>query len=154
MRKILFICYGNICRSPTAEFLFNETVGRRGLSSRFLGESAAVADDNIYPDGSGGGVYPVCKRMLAERGIDCSGKQARLLKKADYDGYELFFVMDKQNLRAAHKIFGGDPQDKLKLLTEYTSGGEIEDPWYTRNFDKVFAQIEEAVNALLDKLNQ
>ena len=152
MRNILFICYGNICRSPTAEFLFNDAVKSRGLEKTFLGESAAVGDDNIKPDGSGYGVYPVCKRMLEARGIDCSAKQARLLTKADSDKYELLLVMDKQNYRAALRILGGDPQGKVKPLTEYTGGGEVEDPWYTRNFDKVFAQIEEAVNALLDEL--
>ncbi len=132
--------------------MFNDAVKSRGLENTFIGESAAVGDDNIKPDGSGYGVYPVCKRMLEARGIDCSAKQARLLTKADYDKCELLLVMDKQNYRAALRILGGDPQGKVKPLTEYTGGGEVEDPWYTRNFDKVFAQIEEAVNALLDEL--
>ncbi len=154
MRNILFICYGNICRSPTAEFLFNDLVRKRGLEGVFLGESAAVGDDNIYPDGSGGGVYHICKRMLADRGIDCSAKQARLLKRDDYQRYELLLVMDKQNYRAALRILGGDPEGKLKALTEFTDGTEIDDPWYTRDFDKAFCQIEEAVAALLDNLTK
>lgn len=154
MRNILFICYGNICRSPTAEFLFKDLVRRRRLDGVFGAASAAVGSDNIYPNGRGGRVYPICARMLGERGIDCSGKEAMLLTKAHYDEYELLLVMDEQNYRAALRILGGDPLNKVKRLTDYIGGGEIEDPWYTRDFDKAFRDIEAGVTALLDDLTK
>lgn len=153
MRKILFICYGNICRSPTAEFLFNYHADKRRLSSVFHSDSAAVGRDNIRSDGSGCGVYPPCARLLKERrGIDCSAKQARLLTAEDYHRYELILVMDRQNHRAALRILGGDPEGKLRYLGDYIGGGEIEDPWYSLEFGKAFDDIERAVVSLLDSL--
>ncbi|MBR6593778.1 MAG: low molecular weight phosphotyrosine protein phosphatase [Clostridia bacterium] len=153
MRNILFICYGNICRSPTAEFLFNYHVQQRHLSSVFHADSAAVGRDNIFSDGSGCGVYPPCALLLRERrGIDCSAKQARLLTAADYDRYEQLLVMDRQNYRAALRILGGDPLGKVRYLGDCIGGGEIEDPWYTLEFGKAFDEIERAVVSLLDSL--
>ena len=116
MKKILFVCHGNICRSPMAEFVMRDLVKKAGLTSQFHIESAATSREEI-----GNPVYPPARRKLSEHGISCGGHAARQLTKRDYDEYDLLIGMDSANLRNMHRICGGDPGSKLHLLMDYTA---------------------------------
>ena len=115
MTKILFVCHGNICRSPMAEFVMKDLVKKAGLEAEFHIESAATSTEEI-----GNPVYPPARRKLAEHGIDCAGKTARQMKNEDYDQYDLLIGMDRANLRNMHRICGGDFDGKTHLLMEFT----------------------------------
>ncbi len=115
MKKILFVCHGNICRSPMAEFLMKDLVKKAGLASQFHIESAATSREEI-----GNPVYPPARRKLAEHGISCGGHAARQLTNRDYEEYDLLIGMDRANLRDMHRICGGDFAGKLHLLMDYT----------------------------------
>ena len=117
MIKILFVCHGNICRSPMAEFVMKDLVEKAGLEQEFHIESAATTREEI-----GNPVYPPARRKLAEHGIDCAGKTARQLRSGDYGAYDLLIGMDQENLRDMHRICGGDPAGKIHLLMEYADG--------------------------------
>ena len=144
--KVLFVCYGNICRSPMAEFIFKDMVEKKGLSDRFYIESAATSREEI-----GNPVYYAAKEKLNEAGIDCSGKVARQIVKEDYDRFDYIIGMELSNIRAMMKVFGEDKDGKIHRLRDFTSDpGDIEDPWYTRNFDKVYEQICKGCIAFLD----
>lgn len=148
MIRILFICHGNICRSPMAEFIMKDLVQRAGLSSQFEIASAATSTEEI-----GNPVYPPARRKLAEHGIDCSGKTAWQLQNKDYDCYDLLIGMDRANLRRIYQICGGDFSDKVHLLLDYTNRpGDIADPWYTEDFDTAWKDIEEGCRGLLSLL--
>ena len=150
MTKILFICHGNICRSPMAEFVMRDMVNKAGLSDKFEISSAATSTEEI-----GNSVYPPVKRLLADNGISCYGKTARQLTKKDYDNYDLLIGMDGANYRNINRICGGDKQNKIHLLMDFTgSPHDVADPWYTRNFDATWNDINEGCKALLDKLTQ
>lgn len=150
MTKILFICHGNICRSPMAEFVMRDMVNKAGLSNKFEISSAATSTEEI-----GNSVYPPVKRLLADNGISCYGKTARQLTKKDYDNYDLLIGMDGANYRNINRICGGDKQNKIHLLMDFTgSPHDVADPWYTRNFDATWNDINEGCKALLDKLTQ
>ena len=114
MTKIIFICHGNICRSPMAEFIMKDLVHKVGLSEQFEISSAATSTEEI-----GNLVYPPVRKLLAEHGISCAGKTARQLTNADYDHFDLLIGMDQENLRNMYRICGGDYADKLHLLLEY-----------------------------------
>ena len=127
MTKILFICHGNICRSPMAEFVMKDLVRKAGLEESFYIESAATSREEL-----GNPVYPPARRKLAEHGISCQGKTARQLTREDYQSFDLLVGMDWANLRNMERICGGDPQGKLHLLLDYTARpGQVADPWYT-----------------------
>ena len=131
MKKILFVCHGNICRSPMAEFVMKELVKKAGLASQFHIESAATSREEI-----GNPVYPPARRKLAEHGISCDGHAARQLTNQDYDKYDLLVGMDSANLRNMHRICGGDFAGKLHLLMDYTDHPrDVADPWYTGDFE-------------------
>lgn len=131
MIKILFVCHGNICRSPMAEFIMKDLVRKAGLTEQFEISSVATSAEEL-----GNPVYPMARRKLAEHGIDCSGKTARQLKNRDYEKYDLLIGMDHANIRNMYRICGGDFADKIHLLMDYTAHpGEVADPWYTRDFD-------------------
>lgn len=150
MTKILFICHGNICRSPMAEFTMKNLAEKSKRSKQFEIASAATSTEEI-----GNSVYPPARRKLAEHGIDCSGKRARQLTKADYDHYDLLIGMDQENLRGMHRICGGDYAKKMHLLMEYTSRPcDVADPWYTRNFDETWRDVEEGCQGLLAFLKE
>ena len=145
MTKILFICHGNICRSPMAEFIMKDLVTKAGLSEQFEISSAATSTEEI-----GNPVYPPARRKLTEHGIDCSGKRARQLTNADYNRYDLLIGMDQANLRNMHRICGSDYGEKMHLLMEYTNRpGEVADPWYTRDFDATWCDVEDGCQGLL-----
>ena len=152
MTKILFICHGNICRSPMAEFIMKELVSKAGLEHAFSIESAATSSEEIW-NGIGNPVYPPAKRKLAEHGIRCNGKTARQTVKGDYARFDLIIGMDRNNLRNMKRIYGGDPEKKLHLLMDYTDRpGDVADPWYTGNFDATWRDCLEGCSALLREL--
>ena len=148
MTRILFVCLGNICRSPMAEFVMKDLVEKAGLAGEVQIASAAVSDEEL-----GNPVYPPARRKLAEHGIDCAGKRARQLGREDYDKYDLLIGMDRSNLRGMERICGGDPAGKLRLLMDYTTRpGEVADPWYTGDFEATWRDVEEGCRGLLQKL--
>ncbi len=150
MIKILFICHGNICRSPMAEFVMKDLVKKAGLEHRFVIESAATSTEEI-----GNPVYPPARRKLAEHGIRCAGKTARQLRRADYEAYDLLIGMDRANLRNMECICGGDPDGKMRLLMDYTDRpGQVADPWYTGDFDATWRDVENGCRGLLRQLTE
>ena len=148
MIKILFVCHGNICRSPMAEFIMKDLVRKAGLENQFHIASAATSTEE-----TGNPVYPPARRKLAEHGIGCSGKTSRQLTKADYGSYNLLIGMDSANLQNMRRICGGDPSGKIHLLMEYTSRpGDVADPWYTGDFETTWQDILEGCGELLTQL--
>lgn len=148
MIKVLFICHGNICRSPMGEFILKKMVKEKGLADEFQIASAATSTEEI-----GNPVYPPAKRKLKEHGIDCSGKYAVQLKRSDYDRYDYFLCMDNRNIQNTLRIFGSDPQGKVSLLLSYCGERrEVADPWYTDDFDTAYDDIWRGCRAFLEKL--
>ena len=150
MKRILFVCHGNICRSPMAEFIMKDMVSRRGLADDFEIASAATSSEEI-----GNPVYPPARRKLARNGIGCEGHHARRMTKSDYDRYDLIVCMDRANVRNASRIAGGDPEGKIVLLLDLTErkGREVADPWYTGDFDATWDDLIEGCGALLEKID-
>ena len=145
MIKILFICHGNICRSPMAEFVMKDLAKKAGLASEFHIESAATSREEI-----GNPVYPPARRKLAELGISCGGHAARQLTNADYEKYDLLIGMDSDNLRNMYRICGGDFTSKLHLLMDYTDRpGDVADPWYTGDFEATWQDVLAGCQGLL-----
>ena len=154
--RILFVCHGNICRSPMAEFILKDMVSKAFISDAFEIDSAAVSREEIYRDHAsnkdiGNPVYPPAKRMLMEHGIGVPGnelgvsrKRARQITEADYDRYDMIVCMDEMNVRNVRRITGADPENKLSLMLDHTSekGGEVADPWYTGDFTASWDDIE------------
>ncbi len=146
--RILFVCHGNICRSPMAEFIMKELLRERGLEDLFEVASAATSAEEL-----GNGVYPPVRRILEARGIDCSGKRARRLVPEDYERWDLFIGMDQANLRNMRRLFGNDPAGKVRLLHEFGGiPGEVADPWYTGEFKRTEEEICAGCAGLLDWL--
>ena len=133
-----------------AEFVMKELVQKAGLNGEIEAASAATTSEEI-----GRPVYPPARRKLAEHGIDCTGKTARQLTRGDYDRYDLLIGMDTENLRDMRRICGGDPRGKLHLLMEYAHrpGAEVADPWYTRDFEATWRDVEAGCTGLLEQLN-
>lgn len=145
--RILFVCHGNICRSPMAEFVMKDLVEKAGLEDSFLIESAATSTEEI-----GNSVYPPAKRKLAEHGISCEGKTARQMTRSDYNRYDLLIGMDSWNIRNMRNICGGDPEGKITMLMDYTSRpGDVADPWYTGDFEATWRDVLEGCRAVLDQ---
>ena len=152
MKKIMFVCHGNICRSPMAEFIFKRMVAERGIEAEFEIRSSATSTEEIW-NGIGNPVYPPAKAELAKHGISCDGKRAVQLQKSDYEKYDLFVGMDSANIRNMHRILGGDPEGKIHKLMDYTSRpGDVADPWYSDRFDIAYRDIYEGCAGLLEKL--
>lgn len=148
MTKILFVCHGNICRSPMAEFVMKKLVQEAGLASEFEIASAATSTEEI-----GNPVYPPARRKLAEHGISTTGKTARQLTRRDYAYYDLLIGMDTWNLRNMNRMLGGDPDDKIRLLMDYTDcPGDVADPWYTDDFQTCYEDVLEGCRKLLSSL--
>lgn len=147
--RILFICHGNICRSPMAEFIFKDLLRSRGLEDRFYIESAAVSTEEI-----GNSIYPPAKRCLNAHGIPFDkNKTARQITRADYDRFDLIIYMDRMNLRWLRHIIPDDPQNKVKLMMSYTGRDrDVADPWYTGDFETTFKDITEASRMLLQNI--
>ena len=149
MIRILFVCHGNICRSPMAEFIMKDLIRKKGLESRFEIASAATSREEI-----GNSVYPPAKRKLAQHGISCDGHQARQIIRSDYDRYDYIIGMDRANIRNINRITGGDPKGKISLLLDHTdrSGQEVSDPWYTGDFEETWQDVLEGCSCLLTEL--
>jgi len=148
--KIMFVCHGNICRSPMAEFIFRDMAEKAKLPITV--SSSATSTEEIR-NGIGNPVYPPAKAELAKHGLSCDGKRAVQLQKSDYDKYDLFVGMDSANIRNMHRIFGGDPDGKIRKLMEYTDrGGDVADPWYSDRFDIAYRDIYDGCKALLESV--
>ena len=136
MIKVLFICHGNICRSPMAEYVFRKMVDEAGLADSIEVSSAATTDDEIWSD-TGSPVYPPVERLLKENGMDPKEKRAVRLTVDDYDKYDYFVGMDDENLSDMKLTLNGDPKRKCSLLLDYTHHPRsVADPWYTRDFQR------------------
>ena len=145
MKKILFVCHGNICRSPMAEFIMKDLVHKAGLDRNYYIESAATSTEEI-----GNEVYPPAKRKLAEHGISCKGKTARQMTRNDYARFDLLIGMDEWNIRNMQRICGGDPEGKIHKFLDYTNRtGDVADPWYTDDFEATWRDVLEGCQALL-----
>ena len=152
MIRIMFVCHGNICRSPIAEFIFKDLVEKQGAEDRFSVSSSATSTEEIRY-GIGNPVYPQAKAELEKHGLSCGGKRAVQLKKSDYDKYDLFVGMDSANIRNMLRIFGGDPENKVNKLMDYTErGGDVADPWYSERFDVAYRDIYDGCSALLEAI--
>lgn len=154
-RRILFVCWGNICRSPMAEFIMKDLVRRAGRENEFEIASAATSDEEIGWAGIGKPVYPPAKKILAEHGLDCGDKRARQLTRADYGRWDLLIGMEEMNLRYMKQICGGDPDGRMHRLLDWTEKPrDIVDPWFTGDFDAAWRDISEGCAALLGALTK
>ncbi len=150
MIKILFVCHGNICRSPMAEFVMKDLVHKEGLDDYFYIESCAVSREEI-----GNSVYPPVTKLLNGLGIDCSAKKARVMTSLDYGKFDYIIAMDESNLYGIKRIVGEDVEHKVHLLLEYTKENrDVRDPWYTRNFDETYRDVLNGCTALLNLLKK
>lgn len=148
MKKIMFVCHGNICRSPMAEYLLKYMVGRAGRESEFAIASAATSSEEIGND-----IHPGTKHKLTHEGIPFERREAVQLRRDDYDDWDFFIGMDSMNVRNMLRIFGSDKQNKVRRLLDFTdSPGDIADPWYTGNFDATYDGIKRGCIALLKSL--
>ena len=150
MIKILFVCHGNICRSPMGEYILKDMVKKLGIADKFYIASAAAHRDEI-----GSPVYPPARRKLGEMGISCKDKRAILLTREDYYKYDLLLGADYYNIRDMKRICGGDPEDKIRLVLDFTDHPrDIADPWYTDDFDATADDIVRGCNGLLNYLKR
>ena len=148
MVRVMFICYGNICRSPMAEFVFRDMVEKKGLASSFFIASSATSTEEI-----GNPVHPGTRKKLRDYGIDTSGKYAVQLRYSDYQNYNYLIVMDEYNMINITRIIPSDPQQKIHKLLDFTQrGGDIADPWYTGNFDVTYDDVYEGCTCLLEHI--
>ena len=145
MIRILFVCHGNICRSPMAEFIMKDLVEQAGQAQQFFIASAATSREEI-----GNAVYYPAKKKLGEHGISCEGKTARQMTRRDYRDYDLLIGMDRRNLENMRRISGGDPEQKIHLLMEFAGKhSEVADPWYTGDFEATWQDVLEGCQGLL-----
>lgn len=152
MKRIMFVCHGNICRSPMAELVFKKMIRERGLEGEFFVASSATSTEEIW-NGVGNPVYPPAKAELARHGISTEGKRAVQLKPDDADKYDMFIGMDSANVRNMQRILGEGACQKISKLLDHTDrGGDVADPWYTRNFEKTYADVYDGCAALLEEL--
>ena len=150
MIRVLFVCWGNICRSPMAEFIMKKLVEDAYLKDEFYISSAATSSEEL-----GNPVYPPARKKLNEHGISCAGKTARRIVRNDYERFDLIIGMDEENIYNMRRFFGGDPEGKIHILMEYAGENrEVSDPWYTRDFEAAWRDIYEGCTALLDHLTK
>lgn len=148
MYKILFVCHGNICRSPMAEFVMKDIVKKAGRSDEFYIASCATSTEEI-----GNPVHHGTRRKLAEVGISCDGKRAVQLTKSDYNKYDYIIAMDEMNIRNIMRIIKSDPEGKVSLLLLHAGmSGSIADPWYTGNFDDTYRDVLLGCKALFNEI--
>ena len=152
--RIMFVCHGNICRSPMAELVMRDLLAKKGLIDRVQVASSATSTEEIW-NGIGSPIYPPARRELSRHGIPVDeNKRAVQLRREDYDKYDLFIGMDSANIRNMHRILGGDPAGKICKLLSFTGRErDVADPWYTGEFDRTYADVLEGCTALLDALD-
>ncbi len=144
MIKIMFVCHGNICRSPMAEFVFKQLAEDAGLSEAFVIRSAATSTEEI-----GNPIYPPAKAELRRRGVPFNERNAVQISRADYNMYDLLVAMDDRNIHNMHRMLGGDPDGKIRKLMDFTDRpGDVSDPWYTGRFDEAYNDIREGCERL------
>ena len=149
-KRLLFVCHGNICRSPMAEMVMKRLVREAGRSGQFEIASAATSTEEI-----GNPVYPPARRKLAEHGISCDGKTARQITREDYLYYDVIIAMDRNNLRNLRRLLGEDTEHKIHLLMDYTNRpGDVADPWYTGDFEATWRDVLEGCQGLLAKMRR
>ena len=145
-KKIMFVCLGNICRSPMAEFIFKSIVSERG--GNMEAASSGTSDEEY-----GNPVYPPAARILARHSVSCSGKRATQFTRADYGHYDLIVCMESRNIRALERMLGGDREGKIFRLLDFTEHPrDIADPWYTGDFVTAYDEIYEGCLALYERL--
>lgn len=148
MKKILFVCHGNICRSPMAEFVMKNLVNKSGFGDQFIIESAATSTEEIGND-----IHYGTRRKLIEKNIPFETRQARQITAQDYDYYDFLIAMDEENVYYMNRKWNNDPDDKIKMLLEFAGKKRaIADPWYTGNFDQTYKDVLEGCTALLQKI--
>lgn len=152
MKRIMFVCHGNICRSPMAEFIMKDMVSKKGLEKEFLIVSSATSDEEIR-NGVGNRMYPPAQAELKRNGVPFEPRRATKFTASDYGKYDLLIGMDSANIRNMHRIIGDDAENKIHKLMEYTSTpGDVSDPWYSDRFDVAFNDITSGCRGLLDEL--
>lgn len=146
--KILFVCHGNICRSPMAEFIFKDMVKKAGLQSRFEIQSAATSTEEI-----GNGLYPSAASCLDGHGVSHTPHRARQIRYNDYGEYDLIIGMDEENMQNMKRLFRNDSEGKVRALMSFAgSERSVSDPWYTRDFETAYNDIVEGCEALLNEI--
>lgn len=147
--KIMFVCHGNICRSPMAEFVMKDIAARRGLADKFLVMSSAVSAEEVGSD-----MHEAARSRLREEGVPFERRRAVQLTRADYGKFDYIIGMDGQNIRNILRICGGDPEDKVWKLMDFTdeAGEDVADPWYTGNFTRAYDDIRKGCEALMARL--
>lgn len=152
MHKIMFVCLGNICRSPMAELLFKDMVKKAGREKEFVIHSAATSSENVW-NGKGAPVYEPIRKLLERKGVSCADKRAQVLTAKHADEYDWFICMDDSNVRNATRILGEKYAEKCKKLLSFVGeAGSVADPWYTRDFDAAYRDIERGLKGLLQSL--
>ena len=147
--RIMFVCLGNICRSPMAELLFRDMVKKAGRENEFIIASSATSDENVFC-GKGAPVYGPIRKLLESKGISCVGKYAQVLVPSDGEKYDLFLCMDNSNVRNTVRILGVKHADKCKKLLSFAGeSGDVADPWYTRDFTQAYDDIKRGLEGLL-----
>ncbi len=152
VHKIMFVCLGNICRSPMAELLFKDMLEKAGREGEFVVDSAATSSENVF-NGVGAPVYSPIRKLLEGKGISCVQKRAQVLTAKHGEEYDLFLCMDDSNVRNARRIVGAKHADKCKKLLSYVGEtGDVADPWYTRDFNMAYEDIKRGLEGLLKSL--
>ena len=148
MIKVLFVCLGNICRSPMGEFIFRDIIAKRGLADKFFVASAGTSDEE-----AGHPVYPPARRELEKHAISCAGKRARQFTRGDYKEYDYILGMESRNVAQILRIAGGDPENKVFRLLDFSARPrDIADPWYTGDFSAAYADILDGAESFLGYL--
>ena len=148
--RILFVCHGNICRSPMAEFVMRQKLEQNGLADRVSVDSCAVSTEEL-----GRPVYPPALALLKGKGLDASRKRARVMRPEDYRNFDLILVMDDSNRRGVLRIAGGDPDGKVHRLLDATDRPrDVADPWYTGDFETAYRDILEGCASLVPYLQR
>lgn len=148
MKKVLFVCHGNICRSPMGEFILNHIAAARGLSGSICASSAGVSSEE-----AGNPLYPPAERVLKKHKIPCAGHRARKITPSDYEDFDYILAAEDIHIKKMTRFFGGDPDSKIKRIMDFTeTPGDISDPWYTGDFDTAYSQIELGCREFLDRL--
>ena len=153
MINIMFVCHGNICRSPMAEFIMKDMVAKQGMADMFYIASSATSTEEIWR-GVGNPVYPPAQRELAKHGISCDGKRAVQITAEDYDKYDIILCMDSNNMRNIKRIIPFDPEKKIYKLMDFAYGGDVADPWYTGDFTTTYKDVTAGCSGLLEYIKE